>query len=120
MRLSIPYLVYHPERIPNLTDTYCFSVKDVDVDGFVTALLDDIRPGHEVELPHPQYDCSNQVRRTSRGYQIKRICHGSFTDQWRDATQSEATSWLRPCAEYMISRHVVEGWLYWRQNNAVV
>ncbi len=118
MRLPIPGLEYHPELTPNSKDTWCFSVTGVSHLELVDALLDALKPGYEVGLPHPQHDCSHMMRRTPAGYQVRRICHGHFTDPWRDATRAEATEWLLPCAISMIERDAAEGYLHWVPEDA--
>jgi hypothetical protein len=119
MRLTTRGIVYHPEQTPHLTDTFCFSVEGVEAQEFVHALLDDLVPGQEVSLPDPTADCGLYARRTASGYQTKRICHGSFTDPWHDATRQQVTAWLLPGAEYMISFNLAAGWLYWYPGDAV-
>ena len=119
MRLTTRGIVYHPEHTPNLTDRYCFSIEGVEAQEFVHALLDDLVPGQEVSLADPTADCGLYVRRTLSGYQTKRICHGSFTDPWHDATRLQAEAWLLPAAEYVISLRFAGGWLYWYPDDPV-
>jgi hypothetical protein len=119
MRLPTRGVVYHPEQTRSLTDTYCFSVEGVEASEFVDALLDDLVPGQEVGLPDPTADCSRRIRRTPSGYQTQRICHGSFTDPWHDATRQQAVAWLLPGAAYMIRLKVADGWLYWYPDDSV-
>jgi hypothetical protein len=119
MRLELPCLVYHPDLTPNLHDVFCFSARGVSPSELVNALLDAAQPGYEVGLPHPQFDCSHLMRRTTTGYQTRQICHGRFTDPWHDATRAEATAWLEPCAKSMIDHNTAEGYLYWVPGDAV-
>ena len=120
MRLNLACLVYHPERTPNLHDVWCFAAQGVGASDLVVTLLDAVVPGYEIGLPHPQHDCSHMMRRTAAGFQVRRICHGHFTDPWRDATRTEAAEWLRPCAKSMIERNAAEGYLYWVPAGVVV
>ncbi len=113
MRLSIPCLDYHQELTPDIQDTWCFSAGGVSHLELVDALLDALKPGYEVGLPHPEEGCSHRMRRTPAGYQVRRFCHGHFADPWRDATRAEATEWLLSCAKSMIERDAAEGYLHW-------
>jgi hypothetical protein len=109
--LKTPGIAYH--SVPNVTNTWCFSIEDVDARDFVESLLDEIVAGQVVGLDDPVLDCSRQVRRVGAGYQTKRICHGSFTDPWHDATRQNARDWLLPAADSMIRNRAHGGWLFW-------
>ena len=50
--------------------------------------------GAEVSAPDPESgDCYREAKRTSRGYELKRGCHGSY-GEWRSASIEEASAWL--------------------------
>ncbi len=117
MRLSTPGIVYHPERTRNVADRYCFSIEGVDARAFAESLLDELVPGQEVGLADPELDCSRRIRRAASGYQTQRICHGSFSDPWHDATRQRAVAWLLPAAQYMVRLKIADGWLYWEPDD---
>lgn len=116
MRLSIPYLVYHPEQTPNLSNVWCFSVKGVEAKKLVEDLINEIIPGQEVALPHPTDDCSRMVRRTDSNLSIRLVCHGQLSNPWREATSEDVILWLEPCAARMVRLGAPEGWIYWTPN----
>ena len=113
MRLTTRGIVYHPDRTPNLTDTFCFSIAGVTAEEFTDALLDDLVQGQEVALIDPgPGDRSRMIRCGAAGFQTRRICHGSFNDSWHDATREQALEWALPCAKLMLRLKSADGYLY--------
>ena len=114
MKIAVPGLVYLSERDAGTFLQYSFSLRCDDLSAALRELLMGLRPGHELSFEDPgESECYLEVRRTERGFETKRGCHGSY-GTWRPSTFDEAHAWLLPGARRCNNSAVSSGQLEFR------
>jgi len=98
MKPQVPGVSYVSERDAGSHWQYRFVLLDDDPAMALRRLLAELSPGHEVQFPEPgPDDCYLEVRKTPRGFETKRGCHGAY-GTWSAASVEEAFQWLLPGA----------------------
>jgi len=98
MKPQVPGVRYVSERDAGSHWQYKFVFLEDDPATALRELLAALSPGHEVLFPEPgPDDCYLEVRKTTRGFETKRGCHGAY-GTWREASMDGALQWLLPGA----------------------
>lgn len=117
MKPRVPGVSYVSERDAGSHWEYRFVFLEDDPATALRGLLAALSPGHEVHFPEPgPNDCYLEVRRTARGMETKRGCHGAF-GTWHEASMEEAFQWLLPGAGQARGRSSIHGELDFRKSS---
>jgi hypothetical protein len=112
MKPLIPSVEFTAERDAGTFMIYSFVLGTEDPAIALRLLLGSLEVGQEVLFADPKAlgDCSLVARKTDRGFETQRSCHGS-SGTWRIALVDEAFQWLMPGARWTYDHPSARGTL---------